>query len=189
MKKTLWRLALLLGALALIVTAEMARSQVATREKDVPYVPTPENVVDAMLRLVHPTNQDVLYDLGSGDGRIVITAAKRFGTRGIGVDIDPERVREARENAEKAGVSQLVTFREGDLFETDLRDATIVTLYLLPSVNLRLRPKLLRELPTGARVVSHNYDMGDDWKPQQSVRLGDHYVYFWTITPQLKGAR
>jgi SAM-dependent methyltransferase len=196
MRKTLWRLTAVLGALALTAAAEIARSHgtpagsgAGTRQefpleipgKDVPYVPTPENVVEEMLRLARPTQQDLVYDLGSGDGRILITAAKKYGARGIGVDIDPRLVREARENAEKAGVAHLVTFREGDLFRTDLREATIVTLYLLPSVNLRLRPKLFQELAPGTRIVSHNYNMGD-WQPEQTVRLGDHFVYFWTIS-------
>jgi ribosomal protein L11 methylase PrmA len=127
---------------------------------------------------------DVLYDLGSGDGRIPITAAKRFGTRGVGVDIDPDRVREARENATKAGVTDKVKFLQQDLFETDIKDATVVTLYLLPDVNLRLRPKLLAELKPGTRVVSHNYDMGD-WKPLKTIVVklpeGEHTVFFWVV--------
>ena len=147
---------------------------------DVPYVPTPEEVVDEMLRLANVQKTDKLYDLGSGDGRIVVTAAKRFGTRGVGVDLDPERVREANENARKAGVSNLVEFRQQDLFQTNLQDATVVTLYLLPEINLRLRPKLLRELKPGTRIVSHAFDMGD-WKPEKVVRVGGRTVYFWTI--------
>jgi protein-L-isoaspartate O-methyltransferase len=150
-------------------------------DRDVPYVPTPENVVAEMLRLARPTRQDVVYDLGSGDGRILIAAAKKYGARGVGVEIDRKLVRKARGNAEKAGVGHLITFREGDLFQTDLRGATIVTLYLLPSVNLRLRPKLFQELAPGTRIVSHNYDMGD-WRPKQTLKLGDHFVYFWTIS-------
>jgi ribosomal protein L11 methylase PrmA len=121
--------------------------------RDVPFVPTPEVVVDKMLELAKVGPSDVVYDLGSGDGRIVITAAKQYGARGIGVDIDPDRVREARQNAKAAGVADRVQFKEGDLFNTDLSEATVVTLYLLPEVNMRLRPKLFRELKPGTRVV------------------------------------
>jgi len=151
---------------------------------EVPFVPTRERVVDEMLKVAKVGKNDILYDLGSGDGRIPITAAKRFGTRGVGVDIDPQRVTEARENALKEGVSDRVKFFQQDLFETDIREATVVTLYLLPDVNLRLRPKLLSELKPGTRVVSHNYDMGD-WKPLKTITVklpdGDHTVYFWIV--------
>jgi tRNA G37 N-methylase Trm5 len=151
---------------------------------EVPFVPTRERVVDEMLKVANVGKNDVLYDLGSGDGRIPITAAKRFGTRGVGVDIDPDRIRESRENAAKAGVSDRVKFFQQDLFETDIKEATVVTLYLLPDVNLRLRPKLLSELKPGTRVVSHNYDMGD-WKPLKTITLklpeGEHTVYFWVV--------
>jgi len=175
----------LVGLLTVVLAGGVARGQATVVEKDVPYVPTPENVIEEMLRLARPTSSDVVYDLGCGDGRIVIAAAKRYGARGLGVDIDPLRVREARENAEKAGVSGLVSFREEDLFQTDLRRATVVTLYLLPSVNLRLRPKLFDELSPGARVVSHNYHMGD-WPPERTINIGNHLVYFWTITGREK---
>jgi ribosomal protein L11 methylase PrmA len=152
-------------------------------------VPTKEQVVDEMLKVAKVGKNDVLYDLGSGDGRIPITAAKRWGTRGVGVDIDPERVKEARANAVKAGVADKVKFMQQDLFETDIKEATVVTLYLLPDVNLRLRPKLLAELKPGTRVVSHNYDMGD-WKPLKSLTIkladGDHYVYYWVVPPRGK---
>jgi Methyltransferase domain len=161
------------------------------RELDVPYVPTHEKVVDEMLKVAKVKKSDVLYDLGSGDGRIVITAARRFGTRGTGVDLDPERIQEAKENAKKAGVEDRVRFIQGDLFDTDLRDATVVTLYLLPAVNMKLRPKLLSELRPGTRVVSHNYDMGD-WTPEKTIRLklpdGEHVVYFWVVPPRAAGS-
>lgn len=147
---------------------------------DVPYVPTPPEVVDEMLRLAEVGPDDRLYDLGSGDGRIVIAAAERFGTRGIGVDIDPERVEEANANAEAANVTDLVEFREQDLFETDFSDATVVTLYLLSEVNLRLRPRLLQELEPGTRIVSHAFDMGD-WEPEAVVEVDGRQVYFWTV--------
>ena len=151
---------------------------------EVPYVPTREKVVDEMLKVANVGKNDVLYDLGCGDGRIPITAAKRFGTRGVGVDIDPDRIRESRENATKAGVADRVKFFQQDLFETDIKEATVVTLYLLPDVNLRLRPKLLSDLKPGTRVVSHNYDMGD-WKPEKTITVklpeGEHTVYFWVV--------
>ncbi|MBC7945987.1 MAG: methyltransferase domain-containing protein, partial [Burkholderiales bacterium] len=129
--------------------------------RDVPYVPTPEAVVEKMLEVAKVGPKDVLYDLGSGDGRIVITAAKKYGATGVGVDIDPERITEAQFNAKAAGVTDKVTFREGDLFEMDLSKATVVTLYLLPSINLKLMPKLFAELKPGTRIVSHSFDMGD----------------------------
>lgn len=151
-----------------------------SRQPDVPFVPTAPEVVDAMLRLANVGKNDVIYDLGSGDGRIVITAAQRFGTRGVGVDINPLRVREARENARRAGVQDKVEFRQQDLFDTNVSQATVVALYLLPDVNMRLRPKLLEQLRPGTRVVSHNYDMGD-WRADQTEKVGGHTVYLWTI--------
>ncbi|NDJ15778.1 SAM-dependent methyltransferase [Myxacorys almedinensis] len=149
-------------------------------QKDVPYVPTPQEVVNEMLQLANVGPNDVLYDLGSGDGRIVITAAQKFGTRGVGVDIDPERVAEANANAQTAGVTDRVEFRQQDLFQTDLREATVVTLYLLPEVNQRLRPKLFSELKPGTRIVSHAFDMGN-WKPEQVRQVNGRTVYYWTV--------
>jgi ribosomal protein L11 methylase PrmA len=146
----------------------------------VPFVATDQQVVEEMLRLARVGKDDVVYDLGCGDGRIVIRAAKAYGARGVGVDIDPARVREAKDNAAQAGVADKVTIRQQDLFETDLREATVVTLYLLPEVNLRLRPKLLSELKPGTRVVSHNFDMGD-WTPERVVQVGNATVYLWTV--------
>jgi methyltransferase family protein len=160
------------------------------KDPDVPYVPTHERIVSEMLKIAKVGKNDVLYDLGSGDGRIVITAAKKFGTRGVGVDIDPARVKEARENAAKAGVADRVKFLQQDLFETDIREATVVTLYLLPEVNLRLRPKLLSDLKPGTRVVSHNYDMGD-WTPLKTLQVRvpeDHTIYYWVV-PRPGGSR
>jgi ubiquinone/menaquinone biosynthesis C-methylase UbiE len=150
------------------------------RDPDVPFVPTRQDVVEEMLRVAGVKAGDVVYDLGCGDGRIVITAAQKFGARGIGIDINPERITEATANAKRAGVKN-VTFKVGDLFEADIRDATVVTLYLLPDVNLRLKPKLLRDLKPGTRIVSHDFSMGEDWKPEKTVRLGNDYIYFWTI--------
>ncbi|MGH8666629.1 MAG: class I SAM-dependent methyltransferase, partial [Burkholderiales bacterium] len=123
---------------------------------------------------------DVLYDLGSGDGRIVVTAAKRFGVRGTGIDIDPQRIAEANENAKKEGVTHLVTFKNIDLFTADFSDATVITLYLLPRLNVKLRPKLLNELKNGTRIVSHAFDMGE-WQPEKHVKVDGRDVYFWTV--------
>jgi SAM-dependent methyltransferase len=154
--------------------------------KDVPYVPTPQETVDEMLRLARVSRNDVVYDLGSGDGRIVISAARKHGARGVGIDIDPVRIQEANENARKAGVTDRVRFVQGDLFETDLREATAVTLYLLRSVNLRLRPKLLAELRPGTPVVSHDFDMAE-WRPDQHVRVGDDDIYLWIVPAKIDG--
>jgi predicted O-methyltransferase YrrM len=177
-------LALLVTVLSLTAIAQSATTTKPTKAPEVPYVPTHESIVAEMLSMARVGPNDVLYDLGSGDGRIVITAAKKFGTRGVGYDIDPERIREANENARKAGVTDKVRFVEGDIFDANIKDATVVTLYLLPDVNMRLRPKLLADLKPGTRVVSHNYDMGD-WKPEKSKKMEvngtDHFVYFWTV--------
>jgi SAM-dependent methyltransferase len=152
----------------------------AAAARDVPFIPTPEPVVDKMLELARLGPQDVVYDLGSGDGRIVITAAKRYGVRGVGIDIDPDRILEARQNARNAGVADRVEFRQGDLFKADIRDATVVTLYLLTSVNRQLRPKLLAELRPGTRIVSHAFDMGD-WKPATTAYVGASTVHYWIV--------
>ena len=151
-----------------------------SREPDVPFEPSPDSVVERMLRLANVHKGDVVFDLGCGDGRVVIAAAKRFGARGIGIDIDPQRIKESLENARKEGVSSRVSFRNEDLFEADIREATVVTLFLWPEVNLRLRPKLLRDLKPGTRVVSHHWDMGD-WKPDRQIAGDGDYIYLWTI--------
>lgn len=163
-------------------TAAGASQQAAApqRTPDVPYVPTPQEVVDEMLKVAEVKKGDVIYDLGSGDGRIVITAAQKYGTRGVGIDINPERIREANENAQKAGVTNRVKFLQQDLFESDIKEATVVTLYLLPDINLKLRPKLLRELKPGTRIVSHAFDMGD-WKPDKELEVGGRRIYYWVI--------
>ncbi len=155
----------------------------ATRPLDVWYVATPHDIVDRMLHEAKVRTGDVVYDLGCGDGRMVIAAAKKFGTRGVGIDLDPARIKEARANAKAQGVDQLVTFRVADLFETDLREATVVMLYLLPEVNRRLKPKLFAELRPGARVVSHDFDMGRDWPPDRYVKLGSDGIYMWEMPP------
>ena len=158
------------GALAVLLSVVSTTAQQPLKplkkKPEVPYVPSHEKVVAAMLKVAKVGKNDILYDLGCGDGRVVITAAKRFGTRGVGVDIDPARIREARENAVKAGVAEKVKFLQQDLFETDIREATVVTLFLLPEVNLRLRPKLFSDLKPGTRLVSHNFGMGD-WTPSR----------------------
>ena len=151
------------------------------REPDVIYVPTPEPVVDAMLNLAGVKEGDVLYDLGSGDGRIPIAAAKRFGVRGVGIDINPVRVREANANAQEAGVTGLVTFKEADLFQEDISEASVVTLYLLQSLNVKLRPKLLAELKPGTRIVSHAFDMAEQWEPEQTQEVDGTRIYLWTV--------
>lgn len=171
---------------AMIATAQTTVEP--TVRLDVPFVPTPEEVVAQMLKLAKVTKDDVIYDLGSGDGRIVIAAVKQSGARGVGVDIDPQRIREANENATKAGVADRVKFIEQDLFKADVRPATVVTLYLLPDINLRLRPKLLSELRPGTRIISHNFHMGD-WKPQQTVQVGNHTVYYWEVPKAGKGPK
>ena len=152
---------------------------------DVIYVPTPHEVVDDMLRLANVGKNDILYDLGSGDGRIPIAAAKKFGIKAVGIDIDPERIREATENAKKAGVSHLVTFRQEDLFKADFREATVVTLYLLPDLNVKLRPRLWDELKPGTRIVSHQFEMGT-WQPEKKLESSGRTVYFWTIPAKKK---
>lgn len=151
-----------------------------TRPPDVRYEPSEMEVVEAMLKLANVTKDDVVYDLGCGDGRIVITAAKEYGARGVGIDIDPQRISESRANAEKAGVTNLVTFRHEDLFEADISEADAVMLFLWPSVNLKLRPKLLSELKPGTRVVSHSHNMGD-WEPDEERQIGWKRIYLWTI--------
>ena len=150
------------------------------RSPDVIFVPTPQEVVDAMLKLAKVGANDVVYDLGSGDGRIPISAAKTYGARGVGIDIDPQRIREANENLKTAGVGDKVRFLNQDLFTTNISEATVVTLYLLPSLNLKLIPKLNAELKPGTRVVSHAFDMGDA-KPISTQNVNGRTIYFWTI--------
>jgi cyclopropane fatty-acyl-phospholipid synthase-like methyltransferase len=169
---------------ALVSTSLPSTESQATgqlRSPDVVYVPTPQEVVDAMLELAEVKSTDVVYDLGSGDGRIPITAAKKYGARAVGIDINPERIKEANANLAKAGVGDKVRFLNADLFETDISEATVVTLYLLQSLNEKLRPKLFRELKPGTRVVSHAFSMGDAWKPDQTITVNGRTIYFWRI--------
>jgi precorrin-6B methylase 2 len=162
-----------------------AQATATRRSPDVIYVPTPPEVVAAMLKVAKVTKDDVVYDLGCGDGRMVVAAAKDFGARGVGIDIDPQRISEAQANVKQAGVGDRVKIMEADLFEADIHEATVVTLYLLPSLNLKLMPKLLRDLRPGTRIVSHAFDMGD-WKPEQTLEVDGRTVYFWTIPAKTK---
>lgn len=162
------------------------------RSPDVVYVPTPYEAVDAMLKVAKVSKGDVVYDLGSGDGRIPIMAVQKFdAARAVGIDINPERIKEAEANLKAAGVANRVRFLNEDLFEANISDATVVTLYLLPSLNLKVLPKLLAELKPGTRIVSHAFDMGS-WKPQQTLSAGGSTIYFWTIpakgTPEYSAA-
>jgi ribosomal protein L11 methylase PrmA len=143
-------------------------------------VPTPEEVVEAMLQVASVTKTDIVYDLGCGDGRIPVTAAKKYGARGVCIDIDPQRTKEANENVTKNNVADKVTVMNADLFTTDISEATVVTLYLLPSLNVKLMPKLMKELKPGTRIVSHAFDMGD-WKPEKELDVNGRKVYYWTI--------
>ncbi len=151
------------------------------RSPDVIYVPTPPEVVEAMMKVANVREGDVLYDLGSGDGRIPIIAAQKYNVRrATGVEINPELIKEAQDNLKVAGVGDRVRFRNEDLFEANFSDASVVTLYLLPALNIKLLPKLLKELKPGSRIVSHAFAMGD-WKPEQTLEVGGRAVYFWTI--------
>jgi len=178
------------AVLVLFTSLAAAQTSRPKHQVDVPYVPTTEEAVKAMLKLADVRKSDIVYDLGCGDGRIVIAAAKEYGARGVGIDINPERIQEAEAKAKKAGVEKLVRFEENDLFDADIHQATVVTLFLLGSVNLRLRPKLLRELKPGTRVVSNTFNMGD-WKPDKELTLDDnsddydsglsHKFFLWVV--------
>jgi predicted RNA methylase len=148
--------------------------------QDVRYVPTQQAVVDAMLELAGVSENDVVYDLGCGDGRIVVTAAKTYGARGKGIDIDPQRIKEANENAQNAGVTDKVTFEQANLFESNVSEASVVTLYLLNSLNLKLKPMLLEQLKPGTRIVSHAFNMGD-WEPDETKQVQGATIYLWTV--------
>lgn len=177
-----------MAAASLLLAASMASAQSqAKRAPDVPYVPTTDDAVAAMLRLADVKSGDVVYDLGCGDGRIVVAAAK-LGARGVGIDINPERIAEANANAKKNGVENMVRFEENDLFEANIKDASVVTLFLLSSVNLKLKPKLLADLKPGTRIVSNTFDMGD-WKPEKEFTVPtaaeesylSRRLYMWTV--------
>ncbi|HUK32617.1 MAG TPA: methyltransferase domain-containing protein [Vicinamibacterales bacterium] len=175
------KLTAVFSAIACTVMASFVfAQQAAAPTPDIHYVPTSNGVAEAMLKLAKTTSADVVYDLGSGDGRIVIAAAKKFGARGVGIEIDPELIKAATKNAVKAGVAGRVTFRQEDLFKTDLSDATVVTLYLSNSINMRLQSILQRQLKPGARIVSHRFTIGD-WKPEAERHLEGTSIYLWTI--------
>ncbi len=166
-----------------IATLGCGAAAIAQRPTLAPFVPTPQDVVDRMLKLANVTKDDVVYDLGSGDGRIVITAARTYGARGVGIDIDRERIRESRANARRAGVEHLVQFKQADILQADVSPATVVTLYLVSSANLKLRPLLTKQLRPGSRIVSHAFGMGD-WPPVQTDRFkdsqgDDRVIYLW----------
>jgi precorrin-6B methylase 2 len=181
------------GVAALLFSVSLAAAQDSAQrlQLDVPYVPTTEAAVKAMLKLAGVTKSDVVYDLGCGDGRIVVAAAKVYGAHAVGIDIDPRRIAEARENAAKNGVADLVRIEEKDLFQADIHDATVVTLFLLSSVNLKLKPKLLEDLKPGTRIVSNTFTMGD-WKPDKELDVGDdpeasyfsRKLYLWVVPPR-----
>lgn len=175
------------AALTAAVLLSLASAQTPHPKPDVIYVPTPQPVVEAMLELAGVKSTDLVYDLGSGDGRIVITAAKKYGARGVGIELDAALVKKARENAAAAGVTNKVRFLTQDLFTTDLRPATVVTLYLLQSINERLRPKLVRELRPGTRVVSHVFNMGPEWPPEKTINVDRSRVFLWTLPPRPSG--
>ena len=163
----------------------VAWAQDLESKKIVPYVPTPQDVVERMLDIAGVKKGDVVYDLGCGDGRIVVTAAKKYGVKAIGFEIDPERIKESHENIQKAGVEKLVEIRQQDILTVDLSGATVLTMYLLPDVNLRLRPAIQKQMKPGSRIVSHDFDMGD-WKPERTERVKDssgwdHTIYLWRI--------
>jgi hypothetical protein len=185
--------AALLGATVLPVSPLAAQpgasapSAAEMHEAEVLYLPTPQHVVDEMLRLARLAPGDVLYDLGSGDGRIVLTAARRYGVRAVGIELDGRRIEQSRRSAEALGVAHLAEFRRQDLFEADFSDATVVTLFLFKEMNLRLKPRLLGSLRPGARVVSHRFDMGD-WRPQREIIAHGHPLYLWTIPQAPAGA-
>lgn len=173
----------LLGSAVIAPFLAAQTSPLGQIEINAPYVESPDAVVSAMLKLADVTSGDIVYDLGCGDGRIVIVAAREYEAHGVGIDINPDRVDEARANAKKAEVETLVRFEINDLFDADIHDATVVTLYLLPNLNLRLRPKLLQELKPGTRVVSHEFLMGD-WKPDKEDTVEGSHIYLWIVPPK-----
>jgi len=173
-------LSIVAGLLICVVKGQGPPNQV---QINTPYVPSSPQIVRVMLDLAKVTGSDMVYDLGCGDGRIVISAAKKYGARGVGIDLNPARIEEARTNARSAGVTDLVNFEVKDLFDADIHNATVVAIYLLPEVNMRLRSRLLRELRPGTRIVSHSFDMGA-WKPDKEKTVGGDNVYLWTIPRQ-----
>lgn len=176
-------LSIVVGAVITVPSSAQQAEPVQLGSPDVIFVPTPQEVVDAMLRLAEVSADDVVFDLGSGDGRLPITAARTHGARGVGIDIDPERISEANENLRNAGLEDKVRFLNQDLFTSDISEATVVTLYLLPSLNLKLIPKLNAELQPGTRIVSHAFDMGEI-TPEQTQNINGRTIYLWTVPIQ-----
>jgi tRNA G37 N-methylase Trm5 len=188
--KTAWRMIWALAFVFALLPATSLKLVQAQEGKIVPYVPTPQEVVERMLELAGVKKGDVVYDLGSGDGRIVVTAAKKYGVRAVGFEIDPERIKESRENIKKAGVGHLVEIRQQDIRTVDLSPAAVLTMYLLPEVNLMIRPNIWKQMKPGSRVVSHDFDMGD-WKPLKSENFKDangwdHNIYLWHVETEKK---
>lgn len=172
---------LVAAVVAVLPLAAQQAQQEPLRRPDIHWVPTPPAVVDAMLKLAEVKPNDTVYDLGCGDGIIVATAAQKYGAQAVGIDIDPQRVKEAKERAQKMGVSDKVEIRQGDLFEADISEASVVTLYLLQSLNIKLMPKLKKELKPGSRVVSQSFSMGEEWPPDKTVQVDGRNVYLWVI--------
>jgi cyclopropane fatty-acyl-phospholipid synthase-like methyltransferase len=174
--------------LTLVLLSSLAIPSLRTDQGEVeihaPYVTTPLPVVDAMLKLAGTRKSDVVYDLGCGDGRIVIAAAKQYGARGVGVDVNPERIQEARVNAKREGVESLVRFTAQDVFDLDFREATVVAMYLLPNMHRKLSPKLQKNLRPGARIVTHTFDLGD-WKPHQTRNINGEQIFLWRVGTRL----
>ena len=166
--------------MVVLAAAASAQTQTPLRPPDVIFVPTPDAVITAMLKTAGVNKDSVVYDLGCGDGRIVVAAARDFGARAVGIDIDPVRIKEANENAARAGVTNRVKFILGDLFTADIKEATVVTLYLLSGLNLKLRPKLQAELKPGTAIVSQTFNMGD-WKPERTVTVNGYSVHLWHV--------
>jgi SAM-dependent methyltransferase len=179
-------MATMIGGTAAIVRAQDEAASDKPIKKDVPYVPTPQPVVDRMLEMAAVTKDDVVYDLGCGDGRMVVTAAKKYGAKGVGVDIDPQRIKESNENAKSAGVTDKVKFSIKDLFTMEFGEANVLTMYLLPDVNMKLRPKILSDMKPGSRIVSHSFDM-DDWKPDAEDEVDGSTIYYWVVPAQVEG--
>jgi SAM-dependent methyltransferase len=186
---SLWLVAMVLGSTFCVTgRSTLLRAQDAEKpvKKDVPYVPTPQPVVDRMLEMAAVTKNDIVYDLGCGDGRMIVTAAKKYGAHGVGVDIDPQRIKESNENAKSAGVTDKVKFEIKDLFTMEFGDASVLTMYLLPQVNLNLRPKILSDMKPGSRIVSHSFDM-EDWKPDGEDEVESSNIYFWIVPAKVEG--
>ena len=191
----IWLLSAGMVMLALAFQPDLVSGQAAQKYEDegkkiVPYVPTPQEVVERMLELAEVKKGDVIYDLGSGDGRIVVTAAQKYGVKAIGFEIDPQRIKESAENIKKAGVGHLVEIRQQDIRTVDLSPASVLTMYLLPEVNLMIRPNIWKQMRPGSRVVSHDFDMGD-WKPLKTEHIKDgsswdHTLYLWHVEASKK---